>query len=133
SRQGRPAAAGRPARPLESNASRARATGSSRSITRAPIAASTLRSSAGAQTAPKRPVLAPTTATGFPRRQLSGKGRDALSSAFLSAPGNEGVVLRRRDEDRVGGAESRAQPANGRVRGLDVGILAVVREFLQTL
>jgi hypothetical protein len=41
-----------------SNASCARGTGSSQSITRAPIAASTLRSSVCAQTAPKRLVLA---------------------------------------------------------------------------
>jgi hypothetical protein len=57
-----------------------------------------LRRSACAQRAPNRPVLAPMTATGLRRRQLSGKGRDAQSRAFLSAPGIEplysGVAIR---------------------------------------
>jgi hypothetical protein len=59
---------------------------------------STFRSSAWAQTAPNKPVLAPTTATGLPLNWLSGNGRDAQSSAFLSAPGTEwlysGVAIR---------------------------------------
>ena len=43
-------------------------TGSSRSMTRAPIVPSTLRASACAHTAPNMPVEAPTTATGAGRR-----------------------------------------------------------------
>ena len=58
---------------------------------------STLRTSACAQTAPNRPVEAPTTATGLPRRALSGNGREAQSSAFFSTPGidplNSGVEM----------------------------------------
>jgi hypothetical protein len=37
-----------------------------------------------AQTAPKRPVEAPITATGLPRRAFSGNGRDAQSCDGLS-------------------------------------------------
>ena len=70
-------------------ASAARPTGSSRSTTRAPIAASTLRSSACAQTAPNSPVLAPITATGLLRSGLAASGRESQSSAFLSWPGSE--------------------------------------------
>ena len=84
--------------PRAVNASCAVGTGRAVSRTSAPIVFSTLRRSAWAQTAPKRPVLAPTTATGFPRRLLSGKGREAQSRAFLSAPGIEalysGVAIR---------------------------------------
>jgi hypothetical protein len=57
------------------------------STTRAPAAPSTLRSSAWAQTAPKAPVLAPTTATGRLRRTFVACGREAQSSAFFSWPG----------------------------------------------
>ena len=64
-------------------------TGSSRSITRAPIAARTLRASAWAQTAPNRPVEAPTTAAGLLRSGRSASGRESQSSAFLSWPGIE--------------------------------------------
>jgi hypothetical protein len=57
----------------------------------------TFLTSAWAQTAPNRPVEAPTTATGLPFRALSGKGREAQSRAFLSAPGmdplNSGVEM----------------------------------------
>ena len=71
---------------------------SSTSTTRAPIAASTLRSSAWAQTAPKRPALEPITATGLPRKTFVANGREAQSSAFFSAPGIEwlysGVAIR---------------------------------------
>src|SRR3989442_1388452 len=56
-------------------------------MTSAPITPSTLRVSACAHTAPKRPVEAPITAMGLPRSELSGKGREAQSSAFLSTPG----------------------------------------------
>ena len=59
------------------------------SITRAPVAASTLRSSACAQTAPNAPVLAPTTATGLFRSTFVASGRDAQSSAFFSWPGTD--------------------------------------------
>ena len=50
-------------RPSASNFSCARATATSTSVTRAPIAASTLRSSACAQTPPNMPALEPITAT----------------------------------------------------------------------
>src|SRR5664280_253954 len=65
------------------------ATGSSRSITRAPAAASALRSSACAHTAPNIPVLAPMTAAGLLRRAAVANGREAQSTAFFSAPGIE--------------------------------------------
>src|SRR5918999_1043792 len=55
-------------RPAWSNRTGACPTARSRSTTRAPIVASTLRSSACDQTAPKAPELAPTTATGLFRR-----------------------------------------------------------------
>ena len=80
---------GSASRPSASNASSAWPTGSSRSTTCAPIVLRTLRVSAWAQTAPKRPVLAPTTATGFSRSAFCAKGREAQSSAFFSAPGIE--------------------------------------------
>src|SRR5918996_4340627 len=59
------------------------------SRTRAPIAARIFRSSACDQTAPKAPVLAPTTATGLFRSTFVATGRDAQSSAFLSWPGTD--------------------------------------------
>src|SRR3954469_16241766 len=66
-------------------------TGSSLSITYAPEAFIVLRTSACAQTAPNRPVLAPMTAVGLERRTFSGNGRDAQSIAFLSEPGSEAL------------------------------------------
>ena len=67
--------------------------------------ASDLRSSACAQTAPKSPVLAPITATGFSRQALSGNGRDAQSSAVLRPPGIEplcsGVAIRTAPADAI--------------------------------
>src|SRR5205085_11986298 len=62
-------------------------TASPPSTTRPPIAASTLRSSACDQTAPKAPADAPTTATGFPRSGFLASGLETQSSAFLSWPG----------------------------------------------
>ena len=62
------------------------------------MAPSTLRTSACAHTAPNRPVLAPMTAAGLPRRTVSATGREAQSRAFLSTPGIEwlysGVEMR---------------------------------------
>src|SRR5262245_61422651 len=75
--------------PLVSKAFSASGTGSSRSITRAPAAASDLRSSACAQTAPNIPVLAPIVATGLLRSAAVANGREAQSTAFFSAPGIE--------------------------------------------
>src|SRR4051794_27634768 len=73
-------------------------TGSSESSTRAPVLCRTLRASAWAQTAPKRPVEAPITSAGLLRRGLLAMGRLAQSSAFLSPPGMEelysGVAIR---------------------------------------
>ena len=86
---------------------------------------STLRVSAWAQTAPNSPVDAPTTATGLPRSALSGNGREAQSSAFLSTPGIEplysGVEIRtpsasaiasRRRGDRARDAGSTSRSAS---------------------
>ena len=70
-----------------SNFSGACPTASSTSVTRAPIAPSTLRSSAAAQMPPKAPALELITATGFVRKAFVANGREAQSSAFLSAPG----------------------------------------------
>ena len=71
--------------------------------TRAPMAPSTLRSSACAHTAPNRPALEPITATGFPTEHVGASGRDAQSSAFFSAPGIEelysGVAIRTASAD----------------------------------
>ena len=94
-----------------SNFSAAWPTASSPSTTRAPIAPSTLRSSACAQTAPKTPALEPITATGLLRNAFVASGREAQSSAFLSAPGIGRVVLRRRDQHGVGLARPRAEAA----------------------
>src|SRR2546426_8664557 len=73
--------------PSPSRCSWAWPTASSMSATRAPAVASTLRSSAWAQTAPNIPMLAPITATGLLRRGLSPTGREAQSTAFFSTPG----------------------------------------------
>src|SRR3954468_3882476 len=85
-------------------------TGSSESSTCAPVALSTLRTSACAHTAPNSPVLAPTTAAGLSRRTLSGNGRDAQSSAFLSAPGSEalysGVAIRSASASEIASRKS---------------------------
>src|SRR5437867_5512294 len=78
-------------RPSSSNRVWACGTGSSRSSTRAPSAARTLRSSACAQTAPKAPVLAPTTATGLFRNAFVATGRETQSIAFFSWPGMEAL------------------------------------------
>ena len=121
-RAGRPAPARgrrRPAAPSAVKASSAMPTGSSRSSTRAPMAASTLRSSAWAQTAPKRPVLAPITATGLPRSGLVASGRESQSIAFLSWPGIEwlysGVANSTTSASRDRGLQrAAARPPRGR-------------------
>ena len=64
-RPGGRSARGRRARRRRANAPSAMPTGSSDSSTCAPLALSTLRTSACAQTAPNRPVLAPMTAAGL--------------------------------------------------------------------
>src|SRR5918997_7032331 len=102
-------------------------TGSSASSTCAPEALSALRTSACAQTAPNRPVLAPMTAAGLPLSTLSGNGRDAQSSAFLSPPGTEalysGVAISsasasstssRKSRTDAGGESSRSSSKIGR-------------------
>ena len=78
-------------RPRSSNASAAFGTATAASSTRAPAVLRILRRSACAQTPPKLPVAAPTTAAGRPRSALSGKGRDAQSIAFLSWPGTDAL------------------------------------------
>ena len=106
-------------------------TGSSTSMTRAPVAPRTLRASACAQTAPNMPVLAPITATGLLRSALSGNGRDAQSSAFLSWPGSEelysGVAIR--TASAVG--DRLPQPLHGLGRRVDVVVLVVRRHVPQ--
>ena len=74
-------------------------------MTRAPMAERTLRASAWAQTAPKRPVEAPMTAVGLLRRGEEASGRDIQSSAFLNWPGSEwlysGVETRTRSASAI--------------------------------
>src|SRR5262249_17323056 len=66
-------------------------TESSKSSTRAPSAARTLRSSACAQIPPNEPVLAPTTATGLYRSTFVAIGREIQSIAFFSWPGMDAL------------------------------------------
>jgi hypothetical protein len=91
----------------------------SRSITRAPVEASTLRSSACAQTAPKLPVVAPTTAAGLPCRGVEARGRDAQSIAFLRTPGMEelysGVAIRTASESAIARRRSATEAGAGSV------------------
>ena len=103
---GRPAR-GRRARRPSSNAPSAMPTGSSDSSTCAPQALSALRTSACAQTAPNRPVLAPITAAGLSRSTLSGNGPRGPVERVLEPAGERGVVLRRGDQQRVGRPRSR--------------------------
>src|SRR5687767_897438 len=87
----RAVSSGSASEPSSSKAPSAMPTGSSASSTCAPDALSALRTSAWAQTAPNRPVLAPITAEGLSLRTLSGNGREAQSSAFLRPPGTEAL------------------------------------------
>src|SRR5215217_2411836 len=77
--------------PSASKRSGASATGSSVSITRAPMVCRILRASPCAQTAPNMPVEAPTTSAGTPRSGLVACGREAQSRAFLRTPGSEAL------------------------------------------
>ena len=80
-------------------------------------ALSTLRTSACAQTAPNRPVLAPMTADGLSWSTLSGNGRDAQSSAFFSPPGTDalysGVAIRSASAASISSQERPAPLAGG--------------------
>ena len=114
--------------PSSANAESAMPTGSSASSTSAPEAFSVLRTSACAQTAPNRPVLAPITAHGFSRSTLSGNGREAQSIAFLSAPGSDALysgvaissasapsIASRNSRTASGGESSRSSSKAGRL------------------
>ena len=104
-RAGRPgarSARGRRATSSSSNAPSAMPTGSSDSSTCAPEALSALRTSACAQTAPKRPVLAPITADGLlPEDVVRERARRPVERV-LEPAGERGVVLGRGDQQRVG-------------------------------
>ena len=86
-------------------------------MTLAPIAVATLRTSACAQTAPNRPVLAPITATGLLRSGFLASGRESQSSAFLSWPGTEwlysGVAIRTASASRIAASSSRIARGRG--------------------
>ncbi len=75
--------------PSASKRSCARATGISPPTTLEPAAPRILFRSVCAQSAPNRPVLAPTTATGRFARTDSSLGREAQSIAFFRPPGTE--------------------------------------------
>ena len=108
----------RPGAPSLVKASSARPIGSSRSITRAPMAASTLRASACAQTAPKRPVeVADDRGRLVAQRRVGQRAREPVQRV-LELARDRVVVLGRGDEHRVGLARSRrssACTASGRV------------------
>ena len=80
-------------------------TATSPSTTRAPMAPSTLRSSACARTAPKPLVLAPMTATGLLRMVFVAIGRDTQSSAFLRTPVIDELYSGGDEEDAVGSGD----------------------------
>ena len=90
-----------------------------------------MRSSAWAQTAPNMPALEPITATGLLRNAFVASGREAQSSAFLSAPGIEelysGVAIRTASAEAT--AARSAATAGG--RRLDVVVLVVRRHLAQ--
>ena len=88
--------------PSAAKASSAMPIGSSRSITRAPIAARTLRASAWAQTAPNRPVEAPTTAAGLLRSGRLDQGAGEPVEGVLELARDRVVVLGGGDEHGVG-------------------------------
>ena len=70
-------------------------------MTRAPMAERTLRASAWAQTAPNRPVEAPTTAAGLLRRGDSASGPGEPVEGVLELARDRVVVLGGRDQDCV--------------------------------
>ncbi len=118
---------GRPSAPSDSSAC---GTGSSRSTTRAPIVASTLRSSACAHTAPNRPVLAPMTAAGLPRSGVRcDRTRDPVERV-LERSGDRPVVLRRRDQKGVRVGDRRRQ-GDDRGDALLLVVLAVGRDRVE--
>ena len=88
--------------PSSSNFSAAWPTATSTSATRAPIAASTLRSSAWAQTAPNMPALEPITATGLLRNDVRRERARGPVERVLERARDRRVVLGRRDQDGVG-------------------------------
>ena len=102
SRRAPAAGRARPARRRRRRRSRHRRSGSSRSITRAPAAASDLRSSACAHTAPNMPVLAPITAAGLLRSAARRERPRGPVDGVLQHAGNRVVVLGRGEQQRVG-------------------------------
>ena len=102
------------------------------SSTSAPMWSSTLRSSACAQTAPKRPVLAPMTRTGLPREGVVGEGPRGPVDRVLQHAGDRGVVLGGADQRRVRRGDRLAQaprPPRARVR---VEVLVVGRQLAES-
>ena len=100
-------------------------TATSPSTTRAPVAASTLRSSACAHTAPNAPVLAPTTATGMLRSDVGRERARRPVEGVLELARDRRVVLGRREQHGVRPGERRAQRGDRRRGRLDVVVLVV--------
>ena len=94
-------------------------------MTRAPMAERTLRASAWAQTAPKRPVEVPTTAAGLLRSGDSASGRESQSRAFLSWPGIEWLYSG--VETRTASASAIASKSAWTVSGAGVLVVLVER------
>src|SRR5207237_928881 len=96
---------------------------------RAPSAASTFRSSACAQAAPKAPVLAPTTTTGLFRRAFVATGRETQSIAFFKCPGMDvlysGVAKRTAPAFPVAAFRPASLAARKRVVPIDPELRAV--------
>ena len=116
------------------NASAARPTGSSRSITRAPIAPSTLRSSACAQTAPNRPGAGADDRDRLVAQRARRERAREPVERVLELARDRVVVLRRGEEHDVGlvdrGGE-RAQDPRARLAVVVVGVVG--RHRLQAL
>ena len=97
------------------------------------MAARTFRSSAWAQTAPKAPALAPTTATGLFRSGFVATGRETQSSAFFSEPGMDELYSGRCEEDCVRFADCATQGRDRHRGRLDVVLLVVRRHLFHAL
>ena len=123
--EGRAPSSGSRSRPSAVNAECAAGTDSPASRTEAPIVLSTLRSSAWAQTAPNRPVLAPMTATRLCRRTFAAYGRDAQSSAFFSAPGTEALY----SGVAISMASARSISARSAATGLGAGVMSMSSSY----
>ena len=111
-------------RPSSSNFSCAWPTASSASVTRAPIAPSTLRSSAAAQTPPNAPALELITATGLLRNDVRRERPRGPVERVLERARDRRVVLGRGEEDGVGLAHAaRGSASTSRRARHDVVVL----------